>query len=303
MLISAAMQAQLLQLRELLANDPVLLYCLAAAALLAIVSLSSGFRRADALALQNQRILVRVLGAVALAFVLRVLAEGALAAELPAPAAALLPALHRFPLYLVALAYGPTTGLLTGVLFAAFASSTLLPGAAEAVLALELAVLGWLAIYPSPRTTRWAGPLNAGLAYLLAWGTGGIAMLAVAGGDITLTRVINEHLPLAPSLGLVLLLLLVVGPRAYAKAFPHSRIAEIRPPRPAPALVDSRESVPLTAAKPLRVLDTLEFGAEPRRERRRSAFVAQGDLGSARAKRLRVRRLTARSLPEDDLTR
>src|SRR5690606_31936617 len=133
-------------------------YSLAAATLLACVSLSSGLARGDALALSNPRILVRVLGAVALAFVLRVLAEGVAPAgptgEEVGPLATILPGLHRFPLYLVALAYGPATGLLTGALFAAFASSTLLPGAPEAVLALELAVLGWLAIYPSPRSTR-----------------------------------------------------------------------------------------------------------------------------------------------------
>jgi len=295
------MQAQLLQLRQSLPSDPVLLYSLAAALLLAVVSLSSGLGRADAAVLRNQRILVRVLGAVALAFVLRAATESWQAAALPAGVAALLPSLHRFPLYLVALAYGPTTGLLTGVLFAAFASSTLLPGPPEAVLALELMVLGWLAIYPSPRVTRWAGPLNGGLAYLLAWGTGGIALLALSGGEITLARVIGEHRALAPSLTLVLLLLALVGPRWYRVAFPHSRIEIVQ--RPALSVVAADAGLARHSPQQPRALDTLELVPEPRLERRRSAFVAQGDLSTTRAKRLRVRRLSARALPEDELLR
>lgn len=296
-----AMLAQLQQLWAQLATDPVLLYSLAAAVLLATVSLTSGLARADVLALLNPRILVRVLGAVALAFVLRALAEAWQGEEAPALVVALLPGLHRFPLYLVALAYGPTSGLLSGALFAAFASSTLLPGAPEAVLGLELLVLGWLAIYPSPRATRWAGPLNAALAYLLAWGTAGIALLAFAGATITFGSVVAEHRQLLPGLGVALVLLTLVGPGAYRHAFPRSRIDSQRAGRSMVAL----ELVPAERQRllPVRTLDTDELAKEPRRERLRPAFVAQGELSVGRQKSTRLRRLSPRALPEDELVR
>ncbi|HET8984595.1 MAG TPA: hypothetical protein VFN03_02440, partial [Trueperaceae bacterium] len=135
------MLADLPQLWSAASADPVLFYSLASALLLAVVSLYSGLTRLDVIALANSRTLLRVVSAVALAFVLRALAESTTAA--PGSVFALvLPGLHRLPLYVVALAYGPTAGLIVAVLFAAFASSTLLPGLNEAVLALELVVLG-----------------------------------------------------------------------------------------------------------------------------------------------------------------
>src|SRR5690606_38990748 len=138
--------------------------------------------------------LLRVVGCVALAFVLRALSEAAVG--LPDTlTVSLLAGLHRLPLYVVALAYGPSAGLLAAGLFSAFASSTLLPGLDEAVLALELVVLGWLAIYPSPRSTRWAGPLNAALAYLLAWGTAGIAVMTSRGVFVDVPALAAQHAP------------------------------------------------------------------------------------------------------------
>src|SRR5690606_42054838 len=108
--------------------------------------------------------------------------------------------LHRLPLHLVALAYGPATGAVVGVLFAGFHAGDGLPGWPESVLTLELAVLGWLAIYPSPRVTRLAGPVNSLLAYALAWGTGGIALLAATRGVVTLDLLVAEHAALVPGL-------------------------------------------------------------------------------------------------------
>src|SRR5680860_60625 len=291
------MLAQLQQFWTQLAGDPVLLYSLAAALLLAAVSLSSGLVRADAAALANPRILVRVLGAVALAFVLRMLAESWPQAQLPPLLAEVLPGLHRFPLYLVALAYGPTTGLLAGALFAAFASSALLPGAPEAVLTLELTVLGWLAIYPSPRATRWAGPLNGALAYLLAWGTAGITLFASSGATVTFAALVDEHRALLPGLGAALVLLAMVGPTAYRRAFPRSRIADGAVVRRAAPLARRPTNAP--RALPVRELDTVELTLEPRRERLRPAFVAPVELAIGRTPRpARDRRLPARALPE-----
>lgn len=203
--------------------DPVLFYSLASALLLAVVSLYSGLSRLDFSALANSRTLLRVVSAVALAFVLRALAESSAAAP-GSVAALLLPGLHRLPLYAVALAYGPTAGLLVAVLFAAFASSTLLPGLNEAVLALELVVLGWLAIFPSPRTSRWAGPFDAALAYVLAWGTAGIALLTFQGVFVTIGALLAQHADVWPGVALSSVLLALLPPAAYRRAFPGSRI-------------------------------------------------------------------------------
>ena len=136
-----------------------------------------------------------------------------------------LPGLARFPLYLVTLAYGPSIGVVTAALFAGFEASSLLPGWPEAILALELAVLGWLAIYPSPRQHRLAGPFNALLAFALAWGTGGLALLEARAGDVTaagLWQLVRNDVP-----GVVAsaVLLALIPPSAYRTLFPASRIA------------------------------------------------------------------------------
>ena len=137
----------------------------------------------------------------------------------------MLPGLARFPLYLVTLAYGPSIGVVTAALFAGFEASSLLPGWPEAILALELAVLGWLAIYPSPRQHRLAGPFNALLAFALAWGTGGLALLEARAGDVTaagLWQLVRNDVP-----GVVAsaVLLALIPPSAYRTLFPASRIA------------------------------------------------------------------------------
>src|SRR5690606_26445722 len=222
------MLADLPRLWSAASADPILFYSLASALLLAVVSLYSGLSRLDVIALANPRTLLRVVSAVALAFVLRALAESAAAAP-GSLVAVLLPGLHRLPLYVVALAYGPTAGLLAAVLFAAFASSTLLPGLNEAVLALELVVLGWLAIFPSPRASRWAGPFDGALAYALAWSTAGIALLSFQGVFVTIGALLALHGAVWPGVVLSCLLLALIPPAAYRRAFPGSRIAPLRP--------------------------------------------------------------------------
>ncbi len=217
------MAADLALLWDQASADPVLLYSIAAAVLLAVVSIGSGLARRDFLALARPRTLLRVLGAVAIACLLKVVEVYAVPA-LPEPVAAVTAGLHRLPLYLVALAYGPVTGAVVGSLFAGFAASASLPGWPEVVLALELAVLGWLAIFPSPRDTRFAGPLNAALAYLLAWGTAGLALHASANEEVTLALLYAEHAAMAPGLVGCVLLLFLFGPAVYERAFPGSRI-------------------------------------------------------------------------------
>ncbi len=267
---------------EALSNDPVLTYSLAAAALLTIVSIGTGLLRLDIAALFRPRILLRVTGAVVLAFLISLLAGWLDAATGPGSTPTLSATLYRFPLYLITLAYGPTIGLFTAALYAAFHATAVMPGWNEVLLALELVVLGWLAIYPSPRSSRWSGPFDAPLAYALAWGTGGLAMLQASTGSVT-SSAIGAHLTgVWQGLLLVALALALVGPRTYARWFPGSRIAPQREPASephahAPALPLSLEgrsersklrwsdpSLPITLEhdRPQRELDIAPFRPE-----------------------------------------
>jgi hypothetical protein len=173
--------------------------------------------------------------------------------------------LSRFPLYLVTLAYGPTVGIAAAALFAGFESSTLLPGWPEAILALELAVLGWLAIYPSPRQSRLAGPFNALLAYALAWGTAGLALLEARTGAVTMGGVWQQHRDTALGIVLSAVLLVLVSPATYRSVFPASRIA----PRADPAPVGRSLVLTVVEERPERVDVTLTHPDLPRAFRRR----------------------------------
>lgn len=210
-------------------RDPFLLYTTLAAALLGLVSLVSGWLRADLLAVLRPRGLLSVVLAVLAAFALLWLSQ----ALVPAGAPGWLGArgLSRFPLYVAALAYGPSAGLLSALLFAAFAAQSSLPGLSEAVLALELMVLGWFAISPSPRRHRWAGPLGAALAYLLTWATGGSAMLQyLTGSGTSWATQWSYHQNEALGVLASCLLLFALGPCAYQRLFPGSRIAGAEAP-------------------------------------------------------------------------
>lgn len=71
-------------LRQALAGDPVLAYSLLAAALLAAVSLVTGWLRLDFAVLLRPRVLLRITGSVVIAFVLELAASQAVAAGAPA---------------------------------------------------------------------------------------------------------------------------------------------------------------------------------------------------------------------------
>ncbi len=206
-----------------LGTDPRITYSLAAALLLALVSLLNGLFRLDLLALFRPATLLRLCVAVGLAFAMVVAAHA-----LPADQARLVPyalALALLPLHLVALGYGPSAGLAAGVLFSAATADGAYPGYAEASLVLELVVLGWLAMSPSPRSVRWAGPLNAALAHVLAAGTAGVAYLTWRDGDVTLSSLLSEQVATVPALLLPWLLLMAFGPTFYGGYLPRSRIA------------------------------------------------------------------------------
>jgi hypothetical protein len=206
-------------------KDPVFAYCLLAATLLAVVSVVTGLLYLDIAVLFRPRSLLRVVIAIVAAFALWLLGallQGQLGVG---PATTLVAGLSRFPLYLVALAYGPLVGLVTGALFAGLQAAGGLLGWNEAMLALELAVLGWLAIFPSPRSSRWAGPFNAVLAYVLAWGTGGLALLDSATGAVTPASLWAQQQHAVPGVAVSAALLVVASPAVYARLFPGSRIA------------------------------------------------------------------------------
>ena len=245
-------------LTEYLGGDPVLGYSLLAALFLALVSLAAGLARLDFLVLVRPGVVIQlgvaVLFGSLLAFVGDSLATAVEAAgsedwlqRLVLPLAAV----RRLPLYIMALAYGPTVGLLAAALFAAFETTSAMPGLAEAVFGLELLVIGWLAIYPSPRRQRWAGPFNAIVAYLLAWGTGGLALTQFTNGEIDLSSLWRQHEPMLLGAAISALLLLLISPARYRRTFPASRIATAEP----------------GDTKTVRTLAVSAFDRERRRER------------------------------------
>lgn len=238
-------------------QDPVFAYALLAALLLAVVSLLTGLARRDVAVLVRPRILLRVLGAVLLTFLLS-LAAAQLGASLGASSwTRLITGLERFPLAVVALAYGPGVGVAVAALVAGLQANGAPPSWHQAVVALELAVLGWLAIYPSPRSSRWAGPFNAVLAYLLAWGTAGVALLEAEDHAVTVAALWAQQQPLLPGVLLSAALLALLPPSAYERAFPRSRIAPPHEPpllRPPEGLADGRDPMKLTYPDLPRVL-------------------------------------------------
>ena len=259
--------------------DPFFFYTLVAALFLAVVSLASGWRRADFLAVLRPQGLFRLTVAVLVAFlvvwsvdILQGSKDGAWEG---------LRGLSRLPLYVVTLAYGPSAGLLAAGLFAAFATTASWPGWPEAVLALELVVLGWFALAPSPRKARWAGPAGALSAYFLAWSTGGAALLQSSSGEgAVLAAHLAYHQGGALGTALSTALLFFVGPGVYEHFFADSRIAP-RPPSPnsSGGFVPAQER--RTARGGRRATDGL--GPEPSPGRRRTDLQTGSDLSPAPA--------------------
>ncbi len=163
------------------AFDPLVRSALLAAALLAIASLAGGAARRDLSAL------TRPAGGVALAASLLAAlglaaTTGALEARLPGDLGAWTATPERLPLYLLALGYGPGVGLVGALAWSATSPGPWLADVGQARLALEVVVVGWLALAPSPRRRRWAGPLAVLLGWALATATLGLAAWATAAG-------------------------------------------------------------------------------------------------------------------------
>lgn len=217
--------------------DPVSLTTVSAAIFLALVAIVTGAARRDFAALGHPSVVLQLVAAVVVGFAIA-LANDALAGALrPEPDAAWwLAGLRRLPLYLVAAAYGPSVGVAAALLFVGFEAGAVgvdaLLGPHAALLTLELAILGWLAIYPSPFVARWAAPLHAVLAYALAWGTGGLALLVAREGAVTPAGLTAQHAGTVGGVVVTAVLLATIAPARFRAAFPRSRIAPDVAPGP-----------------------------------------------------------------------
>jgi hypothetical protein len=202
-----------------LLSDPLATYPALAALLLAAVALATGVLRGDAVALARSVPVLWLFGAGGVTY----LAVVALPL-LPGAAAEPLAGLARLPVYLYALAYGAIPGVVLAALLAAFVPFPHIHPWGPAVLGLEVLVIGWLAVWPSPRVHRACGPIYALLGYALAWATLGISAQSVSHGPFTLEAMRDMHGSVPWGVAIAALALSLVSPAAYRSAFPDSRL-------------------------------------------------------------------------------
>lgn len=229
---------ELQTLLDLYQQQPFLAYSLLASFILAVVSLSSGLFRLDILSTFTPKALLGICLAVFAALSISYFGKTLLANGASADAIAL--SMSRLPLYFITLALGPSAGLLAGALFLSFGDLIHFP---ELILLLELSVLGWFAISPSPRHFWWAGPFCAVLAYLLTWAAAGSAYLQWQTGDgSSLRHHLSLHNDSILSMVFVIFLLALILPSVYERFFPFSAIAPKSPDLLAqPVIAESTE--------------------------------------------------------------
>lgn len=157
------------------AGDPLLAYALLAASVLAAASLIGGWTSGDLRSLTRAGPWTAAALAAIAALALTIAGERTV---MVAPDAWPVQGIRRLPLYLVALGYGPTMGVVAAGLFAGVERIQEPVPAAEVVLVLEMAVVGWLAIAPSPRRVRFAASFAVLVGWAMAMGTAGLAALA-----------------------------------------------------------------------------------------------------------------------------
>lgn len=208
-----------------LAADPLAAYPALAALLLASVAIASGLMRGDVLALARPVPAAWVAASIALVWGMASVAQ-----TLPAPWSEPLAAAAVAPLALVAVAYGPTPALVALALVFAWTGAPPYPsanvGAAGPVLlSLELALLGWLAIAPSPRRHRIVAGVYLLVAHALTWSTAGLAWIVASHGDLTFAAVGDVHGLRFGAMAGVALLLALLPPALWRGAFPASALA------------------------------------------------------------------------------
>ncbi len=244
-----------------LTSDPLVLYPALAALVLASVSLATGLLRGDVLALARPVPVAWLLALVAATWVLALSAAAA-----PAPWHDVVLGAGRFPLYLFALAYGSVPGLVAAALVAAWVPLPHASAWGPWMFGLELAVIGWLAVWPSPRRSRSTGPLYALLAYALAWGTAGLSVAVIEQGAVDVDTLRAQHGLVPAGVLVAAALLLLVAPTTYVRAFPDSRIT------PSPRSGRDRHGRPQGAPAARHGRDDLEpFTVPPPLQRARRA--------------------------------
>lgn len=172
------------------AADPLVRYALLGAAVLAAAALLGGWTRGDVRALTRPATWAAVAAAVLAATALAA-AGDRIGATLPGGWP--LEGFRRFPLHLLALGYGPSPAVLAGLAFAAVESGQPGLAGAEAVLVLELAAIGWIAIDPSPRRRRLSAPLAVLVGWGLATATLGLAGRAADGASPSLSALLLDE--------------------------------------------------------------------------------------------------------------
>lgn len=259
-------------LATVLRQDPLLAYSVAAALVLLAAALAAGLHRLDFVAVLHPHGLLAVVSAVFASLLLMMLVAWLertlgrlpwLWLNLPDSAFPLVGA-WRLPLYIVALAYGPSAGLTSAALIAAFSARTGVLGWQESLLAFELILVGWLAIAPNPRAHPWAGTLNILLAHLLTLITLGFAILRWQQQPLTLANL--WQLPGEVSGGVLVSALVAayVTPAFYARVFAASRLtihSEQTPHMPLPPLTAT--SADPTTKDPVTAATSAHDGAQP----------------------------------------
>lgn len=203
------------------ALDPLVRAALLAAGVLLVAALAGGLARRDALALRRPAPWLAVAVALLASLVLVEAGERLLSAVSGSdPIELASRGWERIPLYLLALAYGPSVGLLAALATAFVQAGPWAFGAAEATLVLETAVVGWLGLGPSPRRTRWAGPLAIVGGWLLATATLGLAAWAADGRPIALEPFARSHRSGVVAVGLAALAAAGIPPGWWRRRVP-----------------------------------------------------------------------------------
>ena len=203
------------------AVDPLVRAALLAAAVLLVAALAGGLARRDLFALGRPATWLAVAAALLASLVLAAAGDRLEAAVVgPDGVDVASRGWERVPLYLLALGYGPSVGLLAALATVFVLAGPWGFGTAAATLALEVAVVGWLGLGPSPRRSRWAGPLAVVAGWLLATATMGLASWASDGRAIALGPFLRAHASGGPAVAMALLLAAAVPPRWWRRRVP-----------------------------------------------------------------------------------
>ena len=221
-----------------LTADPLAGYPALAALLLASVAIASGVLRGDVLALARPTPVAWCIAALGTAWLVQAVATAA-----PGDWTDTLAASAIVPIAIVAVAYGPSPALVTLALAHAWIGvppypSTAVGPVGPLLVGLELALLGWLAIAPSPRRFRLVAGAYLLFAHALTWSTAGLAWLALTHGDLSLAALTDTHGLRFGAVAATAIVLALMPPSWWRRAFPGSALA-LPPPeqdrtRPAP---------------------------------------------------------------------